>query len=261
MADRKAAKKDIEIDLGDYEKRLGRDSGSTAAPEATVDRPTSDLSWGGRMLKRILLFGNIFFVISGIVVFSLGAYLHQSAVSNVYPALATTSMLVGVLMCIVGGMGICGSAWENRALLGTYMMVIGIFVLIILGAGIAILANTGQGESDLMYSGWVIIANGGRVALQQDYSCCGLYIWNDTYAGAPCPANYSSGPNGGRPCMPQLINAFDGSFKTIGTFAFIVGLIMTGLSVMSYFLIRNISKAVAFSKNSGDAVMLMNITS
>jgi len=258
MADRKAAKKDIEIDLGDYEKRLGRDSGATSAPDVTVDRPTSDLSSGGRLLKRILLFGNVFFCISGIVIFSMGAYIHQSAVSNVYPALATTSMLVGVLMVMVGGMGICGSAWENRALLGTYMMVIGIFVILILGGAIAILANTGQGESDLLYSGWVIIANGGRVAMQNSYSCCGLYTWNDTYAGIPCPANTTTH---GRPCMPQLVSDFSGSFSSIGTFALIVGLVMLGLSIVSYFLIRNISKAVAFSKNSGDAVMLMNITS
>jgi len=258
MTDRKAAKKDIEIDLGDYEKRLGRDSGTTSAPDVTVDRPTSDLSSGGRLLKRILLGGNIFFCISGIVIFSMGAYIHQSAVSSVYPALATTSMLVGILMVLVGGMGICGSAWENRALLGTYMMVIGIFVILILGAAIAILANTGSGESDLLYSGWVIVANGGRVALQNDYSCCGLYTFNDTYAGSPCPPNSTTGA---RPCMPELVDAFDGSFRAIGTFALIVGLIMTALSVLAYFLIRNISKAVAFSKNSGDAVMLMNITS
>jgi len=256
MTDRHAAKKDIEIDLGDYEKRLGRDSGAAAAPEVTPDRPQAELSWGGRMLKRILLWGNVFFMISGIVIFSMGAYVHQSAASNVYPALATTSMLVGIMMVIVGGMGLCGSAWENRALLGTYMMVIGLFVVLLFGAAVAVLASKNS-ESDLLYSGWVIIANGGRVALQQDYSCCGLYAWNDTYAGQPCPSNMTTN---GNPCMPALVSAMAGSFSSIGTFGLIVSIIMLGLSIVSYFLIRNISKAVAFSKSTGDAVMLMNIT-
>jgi len=259
MSDRKAAKKDIEIDLGDYEKRLGRDSGASTdvAPEAAADRPQAELSSGGRLLKRILLWGNVFFIIAGIVIFSMGAYVHQSPASAVYPALATTSMLVGVMMCIVGGMGLCGSAWENRALLGTYMMVIGLFVVLLLGAAIAVLAST-KSESGLLYSGWVIIANGGRVALEVDYNCCGLYTWNDTFAGQPCPMNTTAAS--GVPCMPLMVADMSGSFSSIGTFGLIVSLIMLGLSIVSYFLIRNISKAVNTSRMAGDAVMLMNIT-
>jgi hypothetical protein len=257
MSDRKSTKKDIEIDLGDYEKRLGRESNAGTSGETVVERPTSDLSWGGRMLKRIMLLGNVFFVVSGIVIFSMGAYIRNSDVHNVYPALATTSMLVGVLMCIVGGMGICGSAWENRAILGTYMMVIGIFVLIILIGGIILVAKQG-GESDLLDDGWGIMGNAGRCSLQLSYGCCGLYSFNDTFAGKPCPDNSTTGA---LPCMPKLITAFKGSFGTIGTFSLIVGIIMSGLAGLSYFLIRNISRSLHFSKNAGDAVMLMNITS
>jgi hypothetical protein len=258
MADRKSAKKDIEIDLGDYEKRLGRESNAGTGTETVVERPTSDLSWGGRLLKRILLLGNIFFVLSGVVIFSLGAYTRNTDVQNLYPALANASMVVGVFMCIVGGMGICGSAWENRALLGTYMMVIGIFILIILISAIIVLSKVG-GEADLIDDGWMLMGNGGRVALQQAYGCCGLFAYNDSLAGQPCPANSIGIYN--TSCIQLMASAFRGSFKMIGTFALIVGIIMTGLAVLGYFLIRNISRSLHFSKNAGDAVMLMNITS
>jgi hypothetical protein len=257
MADRKSSKKEIEIDLGDYEKRLGRESNAGTGSETVVERPTADLSWGGRLLKRIMLLGNIFFVLSGVVIFSMGAYTRNTDVQNLYPALANASMMVGVFMCIVGGMGICGSAWENRALLGTYMMVIGFFVLLIVVGASIVLSRVG-GEADLIDDGWIVMGNGGRVGLQNSYQCCGLYTFNDSWAGTPCPASASANYNAS--CLNLMASAFRGSFKTIGTFALIVGLIMSTLAILGYFLIRNISRSLHFSKNAGDAVMLMNIT-
>ncbi|XP_015110284.1 CD63 antigen [Diachasma alloeum] len=147
------------------------------------------LPMGSRCIKYLMFIFNLFFVITGIILLSIGATIH--AVYSGYPHfldnkfLSVPSLLiaVGSIIFFIAFFGCCGAVRENYCMVVTFALLMGLIFILELAAGIsgyvlrndaadliqdkmlATMKNYGTNESQEITRVWD--------DLQRNFQCCG----------------------------------------------------------------------------------------
>jgi len=187
---------------------------------------TPELSRAQRLLKMFLVGVNVVFLIFACVLMGVGSVAYTR---NVGPIAGQTIpqgiIAMGVFIMFLSFTG-CFGAWrENRLALGCYFFFLLLFTILLLAIGIGVIAKKDE-AGYYMGQGWESASNDVRASLQNSFSCCGLYTFNDTWTAFPpyqCPSLTSG--NGNPPCSPNpnqcpcynlLVSAFNKSYNDLG---------------------------------------------
>ena len=166
---------------------------------------TAPESCGKTCLRRTLVTINISFALLGLGLIAVGVIALGPFNSK------TTALALGVeipwLLCTLGGLlvvlailGTCGQRCGSRGSLQCYLGLLSVLILAQLGLGALVFLKRSASAS-LLRTVWQELDNGGRVAIETNFDCCGFTAANDT-AGLPCPASATTG------CLPPMESEF-----------------------------------------------------
>jgi len=195
-----------------------------------------ELSRAQKCLKLTLLFSNVIFLIFGCVLMGVGSFAYNHPVASLAGTTLPVGIVVlGVFIMFLSFLG-CLSAWkQSRFFLGLYFFFLMLLTFLLLVVGAAVVANKDQ-ASTYMTRGWAKLDNGGRNTIQDQFSCCGLKAWNDTYAGSVCPPG---GPSQ-RACLPVFTDLFVSNFNKAGTAGIVISFLMVLFLAFVCLLMRGI---------------------
>jgi len=181
-----------------------------------------ELSKAHKFLQIVLIFANVIFLIFGCVLMGVGSYATNHPVASLAGSTLPVGIVVlGVFIMFLSFLG-CLSAWkQSRFFLGLYFFFLMLLTFLLLVVGASVVANKSQ-ASTYMIQGWSRLDDGGRNGLQDQFSCCGLKTWNDTYAGSVCPPG---GPSQ-RACLPVFNDLFVANFNSAGTAGIVISFLM-----------------------------------
>jgi len=223
-----------------------------------------------QIFKTAVIGVNILFWIFGCV---LGTVAGFASASNIGPILGSTFpvgiIVLGVGVILLGFFGLV-SAWrESKIGLGCYWFWLLLFAVILLGVGLGAYSRKADAA---MYCEeyWMIDNAADQQQFQTQFSCCGLYQFNDTFtprryrsASYLCPpTSYTRRPAGpdvvvvGQACLPVLTKAFQDQYFAMGATSVAFSSIMLVFLVLSCLLVQTIRKPTASdtaSANRDDA--------
>jgi len=183
-----------------------------------------ELSRAFKCLKGLLVALNVLFLIFGCVLMGIGSVAYNRRVGSLSGTTLPIGIVVlGVFIMFMSFLG-CVSAWrESRIFLGLYFFFLSIFTFLLLVVGLAVYVKRNE-AGYYMSKGWEAafnpIDNGVINALQITFECCGLYTYNDTWAGVPCPVpSYVQ-------CLGLLESQFYSSFYALGSAAIAFAVLM-----------------------------------
>jgi hypothetical protein len=145
-------------------------------------------------LNPLLLFFpllSVFFLptqIFGCILMGIGSVAYNRPVGSLSGTTLPIGIVVlGVFIMFLSFLG-CVSAWrESRIFLGLYFFFLSILTFLLLVVGLAVYVKRSE-AGYYMSQGWEAaynpVDNGVVQALQLTFSCCGLYRYNDTWAGS-----------------------------------------------------------------------------
>jgi len=211
--------------------------------DAFAGRGKPELSRAHHCLKVALIVVNVVFLIFACVLMGVGAYAYNNqnlgALTGVTLPLGIVTL--GVFIMFLSFLG-CLSAWrESRVFLGFYFFFLLLMTLLLLAVGIAVYVKKNQAGSYIS-SAWISAPNDLRGSLQQAFGCCGLNLYNDTYAvWSQCPIPACATANSGCPtCGTALSNEFYSQFNTVGTCGIVFAVLMIVITGVVCCLIRGI---------------------
>ena len=135
---------------------------------------------------------------------------------------------LGFFVVLISLLGCWGAYYEVKWILIVYAIILFALLFAQLAAGIVVFVRREQAP---MYveQAWASTPNELRVQVQNMYSCCGLFAFNDSTSGRPCPGVVDSGsPTVGptaaaaassavaQACLPVLIATAESASTTIG---------------------------------------------
>lgn len=145
-------------------------------------------SWRDTWHQRFLLIINFCFLLFGFALLLLAVYAMRTNMIDVlsdtplFQAIAALGLFVVVLSLI----GCCGAYYEIRWLLIVYAIVLWALLVAQLSCGVFVFSRRDQAPTYITEA-WATTPNTLRVQVQNFYSCCGLFAFNDSAAGQPCP--------------------------------------------------------------------------
>jgi len=172
---------------------------------------TPELSRAQRCFKTTLVAFNVLFLIFACVLMGVGSVAYNH---NVGPLVGSTIpvgiIVLGVFIMFLSFIGCIGAYRESRMFLGCYFLFLLLFTVLLLAVGIGVYAKREEAGA-YIEQGWRGASNDVRVSFQNGFQCCGLFTYNDTLAGSPCPTgNITQG------CDNILISTFNNSYNTMG---------------------------------------------
>jgi hypothetical protein len=94
---------------------------------------------------------------------------------------------IGLFIVVLSLLGCVGAYYEIKWLLILYAIILFLLLVAQLACGIYIYSLQSQ-ASEYIQKAWAATPNALRVQVQNTYACCGLFSYNDTSAGQPCPS-------------------------------------------------------------------------
>jgi hypothetical protein len=93
---------------------------------------------------------------------------------------------LGFFVVLISLLGCWGAYYEIKWILIVYAIILFALLFAQLAAGIVVFVRRDQAP---MYveEAWASTPNALRVEVQNLYSCCGLFAFNDSTSGRPCP--------------------------------------------------------------------------
>jgi len=231
------------------------DSESTGSSSRKYNAETlsAELGLCGKFLRYLVLIINFFFIAIGFVLLVYGAW--YASVSSTASDLAGKDwtgfvIVLGIFVMIVGVIGLIGAKYQNRVILVFYFVVIIILFILTLACGAWVLTLEGK-ESSMLSSGWISAPDAVRRAAQLTYNCCGLSVFNDTYAAQPCPpGNMASSPPvepADHPCLNELVGSVLKYYKSFGALLLIICFTLLGDVGLTWWLFKALNRLKARS--------------
>jgi len=184
-----------------------------------IDATLNQLSCGLQVSKKILIGINVFFLIFGAIIIGLGAYTMAGDTGIYYSkSLPTAIVVLGCFILVLSFFGCFGAMKENRVLLLIYAVILLILFLCLLIVACVILADKAKVDSFLGDT-WSSASPQTKAQLQSDFTCCGFYSYNDTFAVLPCPTGSTTG------CLPTLENSLNSKLSLLGGFGIFIAFV------------------------------------
>jgi len=179
---------------------------------------TPELTRATRCLKLTLIGANILFLIFACVLMGVGSVAYNHSVGPLAGTEIPMGIVVlGVFIMFLSFIG-CFGAWkESRLFLGCYFFFLLLLTILLFAVGLAVYSKKEE-AAYYMSDGWMVSPNDVRVSFENTLSCCGLYTFNDTWAGQPCPTNLKLNVTTNQPvaCLGELTSLFASSMQTVG---------------------------------------------
>jgi len=139
--------------------------------------------------KRSVLFGNLAFLLLSVGMIAAGYYLHaKTETSLTNRQLGTGLMILGSVAAVISFLGCCGAWRQSRCLVLLFAFVLFLIIICQVGIG-AFLVTQGSRARTIVADRWMDTTPENRIELQNDFTCCGLFSYNDTYHEDPCPTD------------------------------------------------------------------------
>lgn len=153
------------------------------------------VSAGMKIVKYLLFIFNFIFLITGIALISVGAYVH-SQFTHYFDFVGGSSLSAPILLIVVGSIisvvaffGCCGACKENYCMIITFSVFLTIIFFLELGGGIAAYIYRGQLSDIITKSMNEGMANYNKTeykgvtktwdVVQNDFDCCGVTQYSD----------------------------------------------------------------------------------
>jgi len=221
---------------------------------------TPELSRATKCLKLTLIGSNILFLIFACVLMGVGSVAYNSGVGPLTGASIPIGIIVlGVFIMFLSFLGLWGAWRESKNLLGCYWFWLFLLTLLLLAVGIGVYSQKQQ-AGYYIEQGWLTTTPDVQQTFQNTFSCCGLYLFNDTYTprsfrgqGYSCPTgSYTSTTSGnttfisnGQPCLPVMSQAFQNNFSKLGATGVSFAVLMLLYLVIACVLLQSIRKRSA----------------
>jgi len=164
-------------------------------------------------IKYIIFFFNFLLAFTGLALIGIGAYVHIEA--NSYLDFLSTSyvntpivfIVIGVILFVVSFFGCCGSLFENRCMIYTYVSLLIVILLAEVGAGISAYLLQDNLTTEIPKQMTLSMVNYGKPGyggvtttwdfVQKNLKCCGVSDYKDWEATLQTnlPASCCSGPS------------------------------------------------------------------
>jgi len=175
------------------------------------------LSCGMDLTKKIVIGLNIIFLVLGVVVIGIGAYVLQGEASIYYTkALPVGIIVLGCFILVLSFFGCFGAMRESRVLLLIYAVILLCIFIAQLIIAALILANSNQ-INNYISTEWQNSSPDFRSQLQSDFGCCGLN--NEYDSQPPCP------PNATQACLPKLQDYLQPKLSLLGGFSIFLAIV------------------------------------
>jgi len=208
MSESKAEKprQDAESSMAAYERLDGH---ASAAKKNAQDS----------CVRKMVMWGNLLFLLLSAVVIAIGYYLNRSdAGSFTKQQLGIGLMVLGGFTLLVSFLGCCGAMQRSRCFVKLYVIIL--LLLIIAQAAIGAFIVTEESKVDtLITDKWSDTDVAGRSDFQNQFSCCGLFAFNDTNAVQPCPNDSTLG------CVQKLKSNLQSQYRLAGGIALAFALV------------------------------------
>jgi len=177
---------------------------------------TPELTRATRCLKLTLIAANLLFLIFSCVLMGVGSY----ALNHSVGPLAGTEIPAGIIVLGVFIMFLsfsgCFGAWkESRFFLGCYFFFLFLLTVLLFAVGLAVYSKREE-AGYYMREGFINSPNDVRVSFQNQFQCCGIEMFNDSFAGQPCPLIIKLNGSAPIPCLGELTSVFASSMQTVG---------------------------------------------
>ncbi|KAJ3298898.1 cd63 antigen [Borealophlyctis nickersoniae] len=219
----------------------------------SFNRDTFWSAGGFMFVKNLLLLINFMSLLAGIILMGGGAYIKSSSSSshsdiiNLSGTIATSAIIIGIIITIVSFFGCFGAANEKGMLLKTYFALLLVLVILEISLGAAAYAKKDEVDG-LLENAWrdayVNHQNGTILSIQNTFQCCGYrnttdYAIPDTCASDPSRQWTNRDPG---PCRAIVQDTLKGSLNSIGGCGVAMGVIeLIGLA-FSVVLFRKIAQ-------------------
>lgn len=153
------------------------------------------MNCGHQLLKYILFFFNFIFWILGLAVLAFGIYSivkagNYEALLDKQSLVSAANILVasGALVMVIGFFGCCGAIKNNKCMLTTYVILVGLIFALEIAAGVLAYTNKGKFTEELKTNLNVVFKNYGKPDqtdaekamqkaldwFQEEVQCCGV---------------------------------------------------------------------------------------
>ncbi|KAG6802585.1 hypothetical protein HZU73_01420 [Apis mellifera caucasica] len=160
------------------------------------------LSLGSRCVKYLMFIFNLFFVITGIILLSIGIVIHgvyhnyQHFLDNKFLSVPSLLIAIGAIIFFIAFFGCCGAVRENYCMIITFTsLLIIVFILELSGgiSGYVLRARASSIIQNKMKDTMKMYTDNKEIAyvwdkLQQDFNCCGTKNasdWMNTISALP----------------------------------------------------------------------------
>ncbi|XP_011882791.1 PREDICTED: CD63 antigen [Vollenhovia emeryi] len=163
---------------------------------------TTQLGLAPKTIKYLMFAFNLFFVITGIVLLSIGLVIHgvyhqyQHFLDNSFFSVPSLLVAVGSIIFIIAFFGCCGAVRESYCMIITFCTLLAaIFLLEIIGGtmGYVMRAQVAEVAKDKMHNTMLEYNNSTEIQfvwdkLQRNFDCCGMFNasdWIESLSGIP----------------------------------------------------------------------------
>lgn len=183
-------------------------------------KPEASLDCAGGCSRVTLIIMNLFFLCLGAAIVGVAAYSMNTSTDKITSRqLPIAALVLGAVVIFISFLGCCGAKANSRCGLLIYALILIVIIIVQVVIASIILADSSKANKWLT-NGWKDSENDVRVDVQNQFKCCGLETFNDTYAGAPCPTNLVESV----PCLDKLKDEIKSRLNILGAIGLAFGL-------------------------------------
>lgn len=197
------------------------------------------LSAGGKCVRWCLIGMNIVFLVLGLTIIGLGAYVYNTdvmvTVAGSAKALPVLVIIIGALVSFISFLGCCSAKQEIRCLLYVYIVIIVVILVLEFILAVVVLTKSSKAK-EVVKDGWTSLSDADRNTWQSKLDCCGFDTFNVT-AGSVCP------PTATKSCVSSLEDRFQSATTVLGVALLVIITYEVFSVIFSWCLIRSITSA------------------